>query len=415
MRVLLATTTFYRGNGATTYTLNLADILRANGHEIFFFAMQDERNIPDPNEDLFVSHIDFRHLNDKKSLIGGLNVLKRAIYSSEARSKFGLLLDRCRPDIVHLQSIHHHITPSIIFEAKKRGLPVVWTLHDYKLICPNTSHVIDWKGELCEACGNHSYYKCVLNRCKKGSLSASAMATIEAYAHRMMRVRDKVDAFISPSEFLRSKHIKRGFNPEKIFHVPLFLPPEVFRVSQGDQGYLLFIGRLEPLKGIPELLKACAKVPEVKVKLAGHIAEALVGEIPASLPSNVEYVGVKQGDELVDLLANATAVVLPSLYYENQPFSILEAFACGKPVIASDAGGMTELVDHKKRGLLFTRASVDELAAAMQWMAANPAEVQRMGAAALDYVREQHTGAKHYYRIMDVYEAVTKSKSKVDA
>ena len=148
MKVLIANTRHYYGGGDSTYAFNLAKLFRVNGHEVNFFAMQGENNLADPNEDLFVPFIDFRQLNQEKSIANGLKVLGRVIYSREARQKFSALLDRVKPDIVHLQNIHAHITPSIIFEAKRRGLPVVWTLHDYKLICPNSHLLIDATGQI---------------------------------------------------------------------------------------------------------------------------------------------------------------------------------------------------------------------------------------------------------------------------
>jgi glycosyltransferase involved in cell wall biosynthesis len=405
-RILFINTRHFYGGGDSTYTFNLADLLRSKGHEVAFFAMRDERNLPDPNADLFVSFINFRELNRRKSLATGLQVLRRVPYSTEARRKFGQMLDRFMPDVVHLQNIHAHITPSVIFEAKQRGLPVVWTLHDYKLICPNSHFLIDATGEICEACGEGAYYQAVLKRCKKGSLLASAMAALEAYAHRLMRVRERVDAFLAPSAFLRDKLIKRGFALEKVHHLPYVLPAGMFHNCDRDEGYLLFLGKLEPIKGIRPLLEACRLAPEVRLILAGRVEEPLASELPTLLPPNAQYVGMKQGEELRQLLHNALAVVLPSLWYENQPFSILEAFACGKPVVASNLGGMTELVAHEERGLLVRSGDVQALAQAMRWMVAHPTEARKMGQMAYSYVLAQHGPKQHYQRLMDLYGQV---------
>jgi len=403
MKVLLANIRHFRGGGDSTYTFNLADLLRGKGHAVAFFAMQDERNLPDPNADLFVSHIDFKEVNRRKNLVTGVQVLTRAIYSREARCKFSQLLDHFQPDIVHLQNIHAHLTPSIIIEAKKRGLPVAWTLHDYKLICPNSHFLIDETGQICEACGKGSYYQPVLKRCKKGSLVASCMASLEAYAHRVMRVRELVHCFLAPSVFLRNKLLERGFSPDQVHHLPYVLPEDLFRESADDQGYLLFLGKLEPLKGIYPLLDACQSIPEVRLVLAGHAEELFSSKLPQILPPNVEYVGLKHGEELKQLLRGCRAVVLPSLWYENQPFSILEAYACGKPVIASDLGGMTELVVHKQRGLLVPPGDVEALAEAMRWMIAHPAEAKEMGDSAQSYARREHSAEQHYEKIMRAY------------
>jgi glycosyltransferase involved in cell wall biosynthesis len=411
MRVLLVNTRLYPGGGDSTYAFNLANLLRSKGHGVAFFAMHDQRNVPDPNADLFVSHIDFRELNQRKNLFTAIQVLKRVIYSMEAKNKFRQMLDRFMPDVVHLGNIHAHITPSVIFEAKKHGLPVIWTLHDYKLICPNAHFRIDATGQICEACGKADYYQPVLKRCKKGSRLASCIVSLEAYAHKWMGVRRQVDTFVAASIFLRNKLIEREFPPKKICHLPHFVPKEMFHYNQVNDGYLLFFGRLELIKGIRSLLGACRLIPEVRLMLAGQVEERLGSEIPILLPPNAQYIGMVSDVELPQLLRNALAVVLPSMVYENQPFSILEAFAAGKPVVASDLGGLSELVAHRERGLLVPPGDTEALAKAMRWMITHSSEAKEMGVNAHQYALSHHTPELHYQKLMDIYEkSIRKTK-----
>ena len=402
-RILLAHTRHFYGGGDSTYNFNLANLLRKKGHEVCFFAMSDERNIPDPNCDLFVSNIDFRRLDNSKSLRNSLRVLRRAIYSSESRKKFKILLKRFKPDVLHLQNIHAHLTPSIIMEAKRWGLPVVWTLHDYKLICPNSHMLIDSTKEICEACMGGDFYHAFLKGCKKGSHLASGMATIEAYAHRLLRIKQRVQRFISPSDFLRGKCIDAGFEPEKVRHLPNFLPDQLFVPKLNDEGYILFMGRLEPIKGIYPLLEACKRAPNVRLVLAGRTEEPILSQLPALLPPNAAHVGMKHGEDLRNLLLNCRAVIVPSLWYENQPFSIIEAFGAGKPVIASDLGGMTELVEHQQRGLLAPPGDVDALSQCMRVLTEYPEEARRMGTAARQYAAEHHSPETHYKKLLEIY------------
>jgi len=373
--------------------------------------MSDERNIPDPNCDLFVSNIDFKRLDNSKSLRNGLRVLNRAIYSSESRKKFRILLNRFKPDILHLQNIHAHLTPSIIMEANGWDLPVIWTVHDYKLVCPNSHMLIDSTKEICEACVGGDFYHAFLKRCKKGSHLASGMATIEAYAHRSLRIKQRVQRFIAPSTFLRGKFIDAGFGPEKVRHVPYCLPDQLFDSKLNDEGYILFMGRLESIKGIYQVLEACKRVADVRLVLAGRASEPILSQLPALLPSNAVYVGMKHGEELRNLLLNCRAVIVPSLWYENQPFSIIEAFAAGKPVIASDLGGMTELVGHQQRGLLAPPGDVDALSRCMRVLTECPQKARRMGKAARQYAAEHHSSEKHYYKLLEIYTQVTERRS----
>ena len=402
MKILLVNTRHFFGGGDSTYTFALANLLRMKGHEISFFGMQGEKNIPDNNADLFVSHIDFRALNARKTLSSGLRVLSRSIYSSEARQKFSMLLERIQPDIVHLQNIHAHITPSIIWEAKKRNIPVVWTLHDYKIICPNSHFYIDNSYQICEACQGGKFWHAITNQCKKNSVLASGMASVEAYAHRILRVNEKVDAFLCPSTFLRSKFIQNGYPERKTYHVPLFLDKEQ-DFSIEDEGYLLFLGKLEPLKGVLQILEAAKRVPSVHIKLAGTVDDAFLRLVMQNMPKNVEYVGFHTGSSLNDLRNKSRAFLIPSQWYENQPYSILEAFSIGKPVIATNIGGMKELVRENKHGQLVTLNDVDGLAKAMLYFAKNKNIARELGENAYQYLKTHHSKELHYERIMRVY------------
>lgn len=410
LKILLVNTRHFYGGGDSTYTFNLAELLSSHGHQIAFFAMQDDRNLPDPNADLFVSYIDFRELNQHKTLANGVKVLTRTIYSTEARWKFATLLDRFSPDIIHLQNFLLHITPSILFEARQRGLPVVWTLHDYGLACPNAHFLIDRTGQICEACRGGHFYQAIFKRCKKDSLLASGMAAFVSYSNRWMAGFQKVGRFLTPSHFLKTKLVENGFDENQIHHLPLFLPQKNFWEGEDDQGYLLFLGRLETIKGIEVLIKSARRAKEVPLLIAGSVDEPLASRLPDILPENAKYVGLKHGQELADLTRNALAVVMPSICYENQPFSILEAFASGKPVIASDLGGMKELVAHRERGLLVEAGNPDALADAMQWAVTNRTLMKVMGRNARQYALNHHSPETHYQSLIDIYSQVCSMK-----
>jgi glycosyltransferase involved in cell wall biosynthesis len=373
--------------------------------------MRGDENLKDCNSDLFVSSIDFRERNRNKSIRSGIGVLARVIYSREACQKFGRLLERTEPDIVHLQNIHGHISPSVIFQAKRRGLPVVWTLHDYKMICPNTHFVVDRTGEICQACLLRGYHMAILKRCKKDSLLASTVAAIEAYAHAAMGIRGRVEMFCTPSAFLREALIRGGFSPSKVTHIPLFLPERILldRVGscaegRGNCSYILFMARLDPIKGIYPLLDACRMVPEVRLKMAGRVEDSMAKQVLSKLPANAEYLGMRHEEDLRRILEQCMAVVLPSLCFENQPFTVTEAFAAGKPVIASDLGGMKELIRHGESGLLVPPGDAGALAEAMRWIADHPAEAKIMGSNAREYALKQHSAAAHYEALLQVYK-----------
>ncbi len=408
MRILIVNSRHYYGGGDSNYAFNLAGLLRENGHDVFFFAMHSENNLPDPNSDLFVSHIDFRALNQRKSPRAALQVLERSIYSQEARARFAQLLDRVNPDIIHLHNIHAHITPSIVLVTRKRSLPVVWTLHDYKLVCPNSHFLVDQGMKICEACRGSRFWYAAVKKCKKGSLLASGMASLEAYVHQFLAIRENVDAFLCPSNFLRTKLLENGFNEKKTHHLPLFIPDEKFQFTPKDNGYILFLGKLEPLKGVYPLLEAARLAADVPVVLAGNAEEPILSQLD-HLPPNVKYVGFQTGEALANLCGNARAIVLPSLWYENQPLSILEAFALGKPVIASQLGGMSELVGNNERGLLVEPGNSQQLAHALQKMVSTGEEITAMKQRAFSYAKQEHSSYEHYKKIIRVYSDISRT------
>ena len=184
------------------------------------------------------------------------------------------------------------------------------------------------------------------------------------------------------------------------------MPEDLFQATPKNDNYMLYLGRLTNIKGVNILMEASEKVPNIRIRLAGRLEEQFKSKLLNLMPNNVEYLGVVHNEELRQLLANSTALVMPSVWYENQPFSILEAFACKKPVIASSLGGMEELVAHKERGLLVTPGNVDALAKAMLMLAESPREVSRMGTNAREYAVANHLPNVHYHQLMDIYARV---------
>lgn len=413
MRVLQVNTRHKFGGGDSTYAFAVGKQLRDKGHEVAYFAMKGKDNLPDPNEDLFVSEIDFKALNGRKSLATAWRTATRAIYSKEARGKFRMLLERFHPDVVHLHNIHAHITPSILYETSIRKIPVVWTLHDYKLVCPNSHFLVDSSGTVCEACGDGNFYHAAMKRCKKGSLAASLLAAIEAYVHRQLRISEKVYQLLCPSQFLLRKMIEGGLPASRLRHLPYLLDDAAFNdfagMEGGCSGYGLFLGKVERLKGVHILCEACRLAPNVRVVLAGRLDEGFRNEFERIRPPNVEYVGLQKPEGLKELLVGALFTVLPSIWYENQPFAILEGFAAGIPAVASDLGGMAELVGRDERGLLVPAGDAPALAAAMQKMSSDTAFCYEAGMQALSYAKAQHSVSVHYDRLMDAYQAAQKA------
>lgn len=405
MHILLITSHLYRRAGAETYTLGLGDMLKQQGHKVSYFSMHHPHNIECAQSRFFVDYIDFAELNEQKTLRNGLWVLSRSIYSTQARSRIKELIDELKPDVAHLSNIHGHITPSILFELKRQRIPVVWTLHDFRQLCPDI-HLMH-KGKICEDCKGGRFYNCVVKRCKKSSLSASFVAAMEAYVHKALRVRDKADLFIAPSNLLRDKYIEHGFPEEKIVFIRNFLPdpPQVDESAGEPSEHALFLGQLTEQKGIRTLLRAAELCPDIPIKVAGR--GPLDSEIKAIVVdrnlSNVSLVGHLSGEEVMRELRAASFLVFPSMSYENCPYSIMEAQSLRKPVIASRLGGPMEQIEHGRTGMLFEPGNAEELAAAMRELWDDREKRQLLGNNAAVFAKTEYDLEPYLVKISEIY------------
>jgi glycosyltransferase involved in cell wall biosynthesis len=314
------------------------------------------------------------------------------------------LIQATNPDLAHVHNIYHHISPSILDALHESGLPIVMTLHDYKLICP--VHTLWRGGVICERCEGKRFYHCAVQRCNHGSLLASTLNALEAYVHAIMRIYSHVDLFIAPSRFLRNKHIAFGMAPDRIVHVPNFIDLAIYSPCFESDAYFAFVGRLMPHKGLGTLLEAASQV--------GGSARLLVigdGPIRGHLETlarrlrlrAVDFLGFRSGQELRELIARARFVVVPSEWYENCPYVILEAFALGTPVVASAIGGIPELVQDRVNGMLFDPGSVESLAAALAFAARAPRRLSEMARAARHSAESQYGEEGHAAQLSRVY------------
>ena len=410
MRVCLVNTFHYRRGGDCTYTLDLADLLRSKGHTVVHFAMNHPSNLACEESEFFADHIDFLEVFKSGNPIGRIRAFMRLLYSPSARRRFSRLLDEMRPDIIHLQNFRRHLTFSIVEAAKERGLPVVYTAHDYDPICPNSLLLAD--GRICTACKGKHFYKAVFIRCKEKSVTGSLAIALEGMLTRIRHSYDLIDVIVTPSAFARDRLVEYGFSPGKVRVVHNFIHAEAYSPRYDGSG-VIFLGRLAPEKGVANLVKAAAQTPGVRVMLAGdgperQRLEALAAEaVVRRHGGTVEFLGYVDKQQLHETVRQNMCVVMPSIWYENFPYAVLEAFALGKPVIASDIGGLPELVQEGRTGLLVEPGSAGALAEAINRLAAHPEEAAEMGRKARMRVEKEFDSQTHYNKIMEIYGSLT--------
>ena len=410
MRILLCSNFYYRRGGDCTYLLALQELLERHGHATAVFSMRHPRNLPCPQTDYFVGHLDYEELNRARNPLNAAQVLGRSIWSLPARRNLARLVADWRPDLVHLQNIHAYLTPSILGPLRAAGLPVVWTLHDFKLLCPD-SHFLSGS-RICEECRGGRFWRCAWNRCKKYSRAASAVAALEAYVHRALGIRRAVDRFIAPSEFLRNKFVEFGWPAERIAVLPNFLPGGPPAPAAGGAGYGLYLGTLLPFKGVGTLLQALARTGPHPFHVLGDGSSRAGLEAQAralGLSDRVVFRGFVQGADLEREIAGARYAVVPSECYENLPYAALELMARGIPVAAAAIGGLPELVRDGETGLLFPAGNADALAERIARLRDDAPLRARLGARARERVLETCDPERHLAGLLAVYGAAAES------
>lgn len=398
MRILVANKFFFRNGGSEVVMFQERDYLLANGHQVIDFSMQDERNVPSNDAAFFVSRQDY------KGGMGKLGKLKSAlslIHSKEAVSRITQLIRQTQPDLVHCHNIYHQLTPSIIGAAKKLGVPVVLTLHDYKPVCPTYNRLKD--GKPCSDCLDGDFSHVLRNRCAEGSLGKSALLYAEAVVQRAMGSYEKVDAFIAPSRFMQES-IAHRVPGDRISLLYNGIDTNEVHGSGADDGYVLFLGRLVQEKGVETLLKAHARSTagwRLAIAGTGPLSEELMAKYN---PSN--FVGYVAGDALKAMIDRASVVVVPSEWYENCPMSVLEAMAYGKPVVGSRMGGIPELVEDGTTGLLYEAGNVNELTSALDRLMSSAELRKQMGMAGRQRVETAYSLDSHNAGLMKIYQSI---------
>ncbi len=400
MKVLQVNKFFYLKGGSEAYLFSLLDGLKNNGIDVAEFAMADPKNTPSAWSRYFTSNIDYNtsHLVDK------IRFATKIFYSAEARGNISKLLDVFKPDIVHLHIFQHQLSPSILPEIKKRNIPMVYTAHDLKSICPNYKMLSH--GQICEACKGHCYFNCLRYQCVKDSYLKSSINMMEMYFHLWKKYYDLIDLIITPSNFYREKLIEFRFPDKKVIHIPNCVDEKKFTPTHSSGGYFIYLGRLSEEKGIMTLLKAMENVNKGKLIIigTGPLESQIQRQIKSSGAQNITMAGQQSGAALTHYINNAMFSVLPSEWYENGPISLLENFACGKPVIGADIGGIPEHINDGVDGLIFQPKNHIDLATKINSLLNDNKQLETMGYSARRKAETLYGKENHIQTMIALYE-----------
>lgn len=402
MRILYCNKYNFAFSGTETYLFEVMDLVRSRGHEAALFSVADPRGESTPHDRHFVSLVDFK--NGSRTMSGQAKRAARSLYSTEARRKLRNMIADFRPGVAHVRNIYHQLSPSILWELKAQNVPVIYHLNDFKLLCPSYNMVSH--GQACERCRGGKFWSVITEDCYAGPWGSTLLLAGEAYLHKWLDTYGKcVDCFLAPSQFVKQKLIENGWPVNRIEVLSHFQHLAEPRPFQADAP-ILYFGRLSSEKGLADLLCAMQKLPNLRLRIAGDgpqrpELEALVQNLHLQ---NVEFLGHLGRAELDTVIASSRFSVLPSRAYETFGKSILESFAHGRAVVASDLGSRRELIRHGETGLLFPVGDIEPLAHAISVLAGRPDQAEAMGAAGRELVRARYTPQEHYATLVKLYE-----------
>lgn len=384
MRVLVVHNAYQHKGGEDTVMEAEVALLRSRGHEV----------------ELFTRH------NDAIATMPKLAAAANTVWSASVAAEFECTLGAFRPDVVHVHNTFPLISPAIYWVAARLQVPVLLTLHNFRLMCPQAMFLRE--GKVCEDCLGKLPWRGALRGCYRESrLQSTVLASMVSLHRGLGTWQKKVTRYIALNDFCRNKFIEGGLPAERIVVKPNFVdfsPP--IAVDRKD---FLFVGRLSAEKGIDTLVAASRTVEAASVQVAGTGPEAeLLNAVP-----NIRALGALTGDQVREAMGGAMALVLPSIWYENFPRTLVEAFGCGLPVIASRIGALAELVEDRVTGLLFEPGDPASLADAMRWALEHPAEMAAMGKAARAHYEANFTAERNYQQLLAIYEgAIAETKGR---
>ena len=391
MKILLANKFYYRRGGDCIYMLNLEQLLKTHGHDVAVFAMDYPENIETEWKRYFPNEIKFT------SGVGMLETFMRMFGLGEVKRKFNSLLNDFKPDVVHLNNIHTQLSPVIARLAHERRIKVIWTLHDYKLLCPRYD-CLRYGNKVCEECFADKH-KVLEYKCMKNSKLASMLAYKEAVKWSCEKLESYTDVFICPSQFMYNKMAQGGFDRKKMYTLCNFIDIErTKRDSYDKEDYYCFIGRLSFEKGIETLIEAARTLPyHLKIIGGGPLADILKEKAKGA---NIEFTGYKEWPEIKEIVGKARFSVVPSEWYENNPLSVIEAQCLGTPVLGANIGGIPELIKEGINGMCFESRNIMDLKNKIEKMFILNVDYKQLAKSS----QIRYSSEKYYNELLELYQ-----------
>jgi glycosyltransferase involved in cell wall biosynthesis len=380
MKICLIHNEYGKISGEEIVVNRIIELLRANGHDVTYF-QRSSAEIPEMR-------------------FGKLRAFFSALYSPSSKRAVKRLLVEKRPNVVHIHNLFPLISPSILPECKRVGVPVVMTVHNYRLVCPNGLHMVH--GEVCEKCCGGREYWCVLRNCEGNPAKSLGYALRNYVARKRRYYLDNVTICAVLTEFQRGRLVNEGFPADRIVVIPNAVDGDDVRYDLSLGEYVGFVGRISPEKNVPSLIAAAQKHSDISFKAAG--AYDRMPDLPDQAPSNFEFLGHVGASQIADFYNSARIIVLCSVWFEGFPMVFVESMIHGKPIVCSQIGGLSEIVEEGKTGLLFEPGNAEDLAEKIRYLWERPELCAKMGEAGREKALREYSLSKYYERLMGVYK-----------
>ena len=404
MKVMVANNYYYMRGGAERVMFNDMRALSESGADVIPFSAIDDANTPSEHSAGFAQGVEVH----ATAPLRRARAAREAIHCRRTAKAFAASLDKVQPDVLHCHNIYGRLTTSILPVARRRHIPAVLTVHDYKLVCP--SYLMLRDGKPCTACLDGGYYRCAVYKCHKQNAAASMVYAAEAYYARSTDSYGAISAFLCPSRFIADLLVKSGISEQRVIHHPNCIEPALY-TPRYEGAYALYTGRLSHEKGINTLIAAMSGtgIP-LRIAGGGPLEPALRAQAQEA-GSGIVLEGHCEGEHLAELYRNAAFVVVPSEWFENAPMAVLEAFAYGKPVVGARIGGIPELITDGENGYLFESGNRDELRATLHKLWADKPGRQRMGYAARRLVETKFSQETRTASLLSIYDSLSTTAS----
>ncbi len=410
MKVLQINNYHYNFGGASKVYFNTSNLLIKKNHDVIFFSIRDEKNIVSLNEKYFID----KKVKTESSLLCKILNFHNYFYNMQAKKNLNKLLENEKPDIAHIHLFYGGITTSILPVLKKHRVPVVYTAHDYRMICPAYTF-LNGNGQVCEDCKGNKFYNSFLKKCSKNNLLNSLVMSLEMYFRKYFIQADKYfDGLIYVSNFAKNKH--EEFNPKikqkanmVLYNSSKFSNIKINYDTKFKNKYFLFYGRFSKEKGIDLLLKAFKSIKKSKLIIAGEGREKhkILKYIKNENISNIDYVGFKFGEDLNNLIKNAFFVIVPSQWYENNPLTIIESYSNGVPIIGSEIGGIPEIINNGKTGFTFKTRDLNDLKQKIiMTESISKNQYKKLSNGAYNFALSNFDVSNYYVRLIEFYNNI---------